>query len=47
VKLPETFKKSDEMDPTTELVTAFNDAAEKINGFLFTHLDYAVVAERV
>ena len=47
VKLPETSKKSNKMDPTTELVTAFNDAAEKINGFLFTHLDYAVVAERL
>ncbi len=47
VKLPRTSKKSDETDPTTELVTAFNDAAEKINGFLFTHLDYAVVAERL
>lgn len=41
------FKKSKDTDELASLTVAFNDAADKINSFLFTHLDYAVIAKRL
>ena len=46
VTLPNEFKKSRETDVLADLALAFNDAVDKINGLLFTHMDYAVIGER-
>ena len=47
VTVSDQAKKSSDTDALAALSLAFNDAADKINSFLFTHLDYAVVAERL
>ena len=47
VAVSDRSKKAKDTDELASLTVAFNDAADKINSFLFTHLDYAVIAERL
>ena len=47
VAVSDRSKNSNDTDELASLTVAFNDAADKINSFLFTHLDYAVIAERL
>ena len=46
IAIPDGFKKARGSDVLTDLALSFNDAADKLNRLLFTHMDYAVIGER-